>query len=119
MLWSFLYVALRRTLELLVLRHRTERSKDLELVVLRHELQVLRRQVARPRLVPADRAFLAAASRVLHRSQWRVVSRRAGDADELAPQVGGSPMDPSMSQRCYEWSRMSEPPPTLTQRGST
>jgi transposase InsO family protein len=71
MLWSFLYVALRRTLELLVLRHRTERSKDLELVVLRHELQVLRRQVARPRLTSADRAFLAAASRVLHRSQWR------------------------------------------------
>src|SRR5260370_18331413 len=70
MLWSFLYVAVRRTLELLVLRRRTQRSKDLELVVLRHELAVLRRQVARPKLTRADRAFLAAVSRVLPRPSW-------------------------------------------------
>ena len=70
MLWSFVYLALRRVLGLLVLRGRSERGKDLELVVLRHELGILRRQVHRPDLQPADRAFLAAASRVLNRRRW-------------------------------------------------
>jgi hypothetical protein len=69
-LWSFVYLALRRVLGLLVLRGKTERAKDLELVVLRHELGILRRQVHRVDLRPADRAFLAVASRVLERRRW-------------------------------------------------
>ena len=69
-LWSFAYLALRRVLGLLVLRGKTERAKDLELVVLRHELGILRRQVQRVDLQPADRAFLAAAGRVLDRRRW-------------------------------------------------
>jgi hypothetical protein len=69
-LWSFAYLVLRRVLGLLVLRGKTERAKDLELVVLRHELGILRRQVQRVDLQPADRAFLAAAGRVLDRRRW-------------------------------------------------
>jgi hypothetical protein len=49
---------------------RGDAAKDLELLMLRHQLSVLRRQVPRPRLQPADRALLAAISRVLPRSRW-------------------------------------------------
>lgn len=67
---SFLYWALRRLLELLVLFVRSEHAKDVEILVLRHQLHVLRREVARPRLEPTDRALLAAFSRVLPRPAW-------------------------------------------------
>lgn len=71
MFWSLCYVALRRVLQLMALRFRSEEFKELEIVVLRHELAVLRRQAGRPALKPADRAFLAAASRLLPRTSWQ------------------------------------------------
>jgi putative transposase len=67
---SLVYWALRRLLELLVLRMRSERAKEIEILVLRHQLQVLERQVARPQLRAADRALLAAFGRVLPRAAW-------------------------------------------------
>jgi putative transposase len=67
---SLIYWALRRLLELVVLGMRSERSKELEILVLRDQLQVVQRQVARPRLGPADRVLLAAFSRSLPRSVW-------------------------------------------------
>jgi putative transposase len=68
---SFLYVMLGRVMALVLLCFRSSDFKELEIVVLRHELAVLRRQVSRPVLRPADRAFLAAASRLLPRARWR------------------------------------------------
>jgi len=67
---SFLYWLSRRLLELLVLRMRSERVKEIEILVLRHQLQLLECQVARPQLSPGDRALLAAFSRALPRSAW-------------------------------------------------
>jgi putative transposase len=62
MVFSFLYLAVRALLGALVRSRRGLHMKDLELLVLRHELEILRRQVARPRVRPADRALLAAAA---------------------------------------------------------
>ena len=56
MVLSFVYLAFRALLGALVRSRRGLDLKDVELIVLRHELEVLRRQVARPRLSPADRA---------------------------------------------------------------
>ena len=61
MTFSFLYLAFKALLGALVRSRRGLDVKDVELLVLRHELEVLRRQVARPKLRAADRALLAAA----------------------------------------------------------
>jgi putative transposase len=64
------YLALCRTIQLLTLLSRGDAAKDLEILVLRHQLTVLQRQTSRPKLEPADRALLAAISRVLPRGRW-------------------------------------------------
>ena len=64
------YRLVRLVLDLLVLRGRRDRSKDAEILVLRHQLVVLQRQVPRPRFEPDDRAVLAALARVLDRDRW-------------------------------------------------
>lgn len=86
LLVSLVYWVLWRLLELFVLRLRSEHSKELEILVLRQQLQVLQRQVARPRLRTADRVLLAALSRSLPRSSWSslFVSSSAADACTLA-----------------------------------
>src|SRR5262249_17266994 len=66
---SFLYLAVRALLGALVRSRRGLDVKAVELLVLRHELAVLRRQVARPNLGMADRALLAAAAVRLPRPQ--------------------------------------------------
>src|SRR5665811_2353256 len=67
MLFSLLYFLIRR---LLGAGGRLQDEKDIELLVLRHQVKVLQRQVTRPRLNRRDRVLLAAASRRLPRSGW-------------------------------------------------
>jgi hypothetical protein len=64
------YLTLCRSIQLLRLMARGDAAKDLEILVLRHQLTVLRRQIPRLRLEPADRALLAAVSRMLPRARW-------------------------------------------------
>lgn len=67
---SLMYLALGRVFELLVLLGRSRQAKELEILVLRHELRVLRRQGGRVQYGPHDRALLAALSRWLPRARW-------------------------------------------------
>jgi putative transposase len=69
---SFLYLMARWLVGMLLGRLRSEHAKDVEIAVLRHQLEVLRRQVKRPELRPADRAFLAVLSRALPRRRWSI-----------------------------------------------
>jgi putative transposase len=68
MAFSFLYLAVRALLGALVRSRRSLHMKDVELLVLRHELEILRRQIVRPELRTVDRALLAAAACHLPRS---------------------------------------------------
>jgi hypothetical protein len=69
---SVVYEPFCRIIELLILRGRRDRSKDVEILVLRKQFEVLQRQVPRPRLETRDRVVLAGLSRVLVRRRWRV-----------------------------------------------
>jgi putative transposase len=69
-LLSLCYALVRRVLQGAVWRWRSEAVTALEVVVLRHELAILRRQTKRPTLTMVDRLFLAASSRLLPRKAW-------------------------------------------------
>ncbi|WP_405476090.1 integrase [Streptomyces sp. NBC_00009] len=70
MRWSWIYLLARRSLELAGLRLLGNTAKDVELLVLRHQIAVLQRQVGRPKPEPGDRVLLAALSRLLPRERW-------------------------------------------------
>ena len=81
-----------RTLAFLVLRRvlgvvgggPTPDANDVEIAVLRHQLAVLRRQVARPRYTPADRMVLATLARLVPRDRWPIFLVTPVDAAALA-----------------------------------
>jgi putative transposase len=64
-----LYLIFIRLLGWLVLLGRSSRSKDIEILILRHQLAVLRRQVPRPRLSWADRAVVTALAGLLPKTR--------------------------------------------------
>src|SRR3982751_3391322 len=65
------FVIVRRVLGLVGLGPAPD-AKDVEIAVLRHQLMVVRRQVARPRYAPADRMVLAMLARLLPRERWSI-----------------------------------------------
>ena len=85
MLFRLAYLLTIRLFGWLVLLARSSTSKDVEILVLRHEIGVLRRQVARPKPDWADRAVMAALARLLPRYLriQRIVT--PGDPARLAP----------------------------------
>jgi putative transposase len=92
-----LYLILARVVGWLVLLARSTASKDAELLVLRHEVAVLRRENPRPRLDWADRAILAA------------LIRAADPAIPASPQLTGPTLclnplrAPHLSNICSEY----------------
>jgi hypothetical protein len=71
LVWSLWYLVVRCLLRLVFLCPRWQEFKELEIVVLRHELAVRRRQAGRWQVTMSDRVLLAAASRLSPRSTWR------------------------------------------------
>ena len=115
MAFCFLYLAFRALLGALVQRRRGLDVKDIELLVLRHELDVLRREVARPKLRAADRALLAAAARHLPRPSRgaRLVTPRtllrwhralcAGRGGSRPASADARRCQPRCGPSCYGW----------------
>ena len=77
-IFTLVYLIVHAVLGLLVMLFRRDLSKDAELLVLRHENAVLRRNVGRVRYKPADRAWLAALARLIPR-------RRGGEVFPVTP----------------------------------
>jgi putative transposase len=70
LVWKFAYLMARNLFALECLLARPRRSNELEILLLRHELAVLRRHAGRPRLTRADRVLFAALSRAAPRTAW-------------------------------------------------
>ena len=90
---SRMYIVVCRLLELLVLLSRRDRAKEFEILVLRHELSILRRQVGRPRFEAHDRVLLAAFSRMLPHRSWTALSVRPETASGVASPAHRAPLD--------------------------
>src|SRR5438067_6897743 len=84
------YLLVRQVLQMLTQLARDGAAKDVELLVLRHQVAVLRRQVHRPDLEPADRVVRSALSRLLQRvgMTGRSTGCRSSDRRRRQPMPG-------------------------------
>ena len=73
---SFLYRLLRSLIELARVHRMDAIDKDAEILVLRQQLAVLRRQIARPRFSWSDRALIASLARLVPRERWASLARQ-------------------------------------------
>src|SRR5438067_13784654 len=117
MILSFGYLIVCQMLDLMILVVRGERSKEVEILVLRHQVAVLRRQVHRPDLEPADRMILAALSRLLPRPRWVAFfvtpatllrwhrHSSPGTGHTRTRDLDGHRSPPRSVSRCYAWRR--------------
>jgi hypothetical protein len=87
------FLAVRNVLQLVGRGPRPE-AADVEIAVLRHQLAILRRQVAHPRCQPTDRRLLAILSRLLPRERWVFgAPGHAQHSGALAPRPGLAPLE--------------------------
>jgi hypothetical protein len=88
---TIVFLLVQHVLSLVGLGHKSD-SKDVEIAVLRHQLAVLHRQVARARYAPTERLILATLSRLLSRDRWSaflVTPARCCAGIEISFDVGG------------------------------
>ena len=76
MLLSLVYFVVVRLLRVLAPSARTDPGREAELLVLRHQLKVISRQVQRPTFRRRDRILLVALSRILPRERWNAFGLR-------------------------------------------
>ena len=129
LMWSLVYLLLRTLVARIIgtsRRGRDDGAKDLEILVLRHQLRVLRRTSGPPRLRAMDRMLLAAASRAIPRDRWaaflvtpatllrwhRELVRRRWTHRKTAP-PGRPPTDAAIRALVLRLARVGEPAPGL------
>ncbi|MGP0111011.1 MAG: hypothetical protein ACLPR9_19505 [Acidimicrobiales bacterium] len=93
---SFLHRLVRRTIELLGAHRLTGLEKDIEIIVLRHQLEVVHGHTPRPRFTWSDRAIVAFAAVILPRRRWSsLLVTPATDSTGLAAQRRPEALGPS------------------------